>query len=1275
MNEVEISVVIPAYLEAENLRLLLPRLKNILAKLSSSSEIVVADTLEPKDDTPVVCKEQGVVYLNRQGGNTYGDAVRTGIKNAKGKYIVFMDADGSHDPEFIEKLYAERTAHDVVIASRYVQGGNTDNTFISKLMSLTVNKLFALGLGLPYKDVSNSFKLYNAEQLKNLQLYCNNFDIIEEILYKLKKNKKNLLVKEIPFYFKKRIYGETKRELVKFIFSYARTMFRLRFGNSGNKMTRIPELYSKLKQSSFVRFCIVGTIGVITNLVVFYLTRHYLALSVSLAAVAAFLVAVTQNYYFNHKWTFSFDEQSKPNLFSFIKYAGVNLFSLAVNLIVTNLVLFFAGKGFSESLAQAFGILTGFVLTYVGSSVFIFAKKDNLSLLFKERFVMANRVEYLLKLKNNLFYFFKNEYKVFISFAILFLGLLYLGQVVSVIGNKTILQPVTIEAYNQADQNPESLERFMQLARAGNYTFLKPNLESKQPWTVENVFFKKVLVGMSEKDLKTLKVISVKIGNSDFAYTQDEFLDSWNSVDLNLLKGNLSGKEDVDFKLFESPEALSLPKSHIPVYKSFFGSIINWGGDSTLFLKPLKNALGAWVLVLFLTIFIRVVYLIVRNSSFLESHEQEELRKYIAFSLSIYTSVFCLLLLNIFLKLFYKPNTAGILSQAKLDYVNYFFKSIRPKPVERLQFVLSTVLSPFLVYFSYLWFEKKNFFSKALYKVLFFFNLFLFASVIYLGLAVSGFFFVRDSFFAGFYFRYVYALILFPLCFVFLYYKNPPKSVLLFLKLLGLLAVVTVFSLGIVNLFDGYLPLDLDPVIYPQIQVLSGKNLLAPVTSFYGLYAFFLQPIFQLIGFSVLKFSLVMSSLMLLSFWFLKKMLRRAVENTTIYLLGFLAIVFYTVLATRTMPEYYFQYWPIRFIFPALGFYLITWYLKNKSQLAYFFGILLSAIGVLWNLDVGLVLFLSFLATLVLDAWSNRQSFKEFFKASFLHLLYGGLALILIISFFAIVTHFQSGMWPDLALLLRYQKLFVAGYLNIPMVPPPHTWAIILLVYLIGLLSVAKALAKNEVNYTSKIIFFSCILGLGLFAYYEGQSSDITLFRTSYPAIIVITIFADRLWSELKTHGQLIFGKFVILAFLLFILFSAPFSIIRNLRTYYNFASQAVKNIQLKDSGYLRNVSFIKQNTQANEKVFILASPQQGVYYAQSKTWPAVTVASVADIVFKKDLDTQADFLQNNKNLKVFAVLPLENYDKFDPRLKKIIMEQYKQVLKSEDGMVYFLPK
>jgi hypothetical protein len=375
------------------------------------------------------------------------------------------------------------------------------------------------------------------------------------------------------------------------------------------------------------------------------------------------------------------------------------------------------------------------------------------------------------------------------------------------------------------------------------------------------------------------------------------------------------------------------------------------------------------------------------------------------------------------------------------------------------------------------------------------------------------------------------------------------------------------------------------------------------------------------------------------------------------------------------MPEYYFQYWPIRFIFPALGFYLITWYLKNKSQLAYFFGILLSAIGVLWNLDVGLILFIALMATLILDAWCGKQNIKDFFKKTFWHIVYGALGLILVVGFFAEVTHLQSGMWPDVALLLRYQKLFVSGYLNIPMVPPPHTWTVVLLVYLIGLISVAKDLVKKEVTYQSKIIFFSSILGLGLFAYYEGQSSDITLFRTSYPALIIVIMFVDKLWTELKAKGQLIFGKFLILSFLLFVLFSVPFSLIANLGSYYVFAKDAVKNIKLKDSSYLRNVKFIKQNTQPNERVFILASPQQGVYYTESKTLPVVTVASVADIVFPKDLDVQYNFLQTNKATKVFALMPLENYDKFDPRLKKIIMEQYKQVLKSEDGMVYFLPK
>ncbi len=148
-----------------------------------------------------------VRYICRHNGDAYGDAVRTGLKSARGKYIVFMDADGSHAPEFIVRLMEYRDDFDVVIASRYVKGGATDNPRVLILMSRLINVIYSLVLNLDCKDVSNSFKLYRSQYLKELVLRCNDFDIIEEILFKLKRTRKNLRVKEHPCTFKKRMFG------------------------------------------------------------------------------------------------------------------------------------------------------------------------------------------------------------------------------------------------------------------------------------------------------------------------------------------------------------------------------------------------------------------------------------------------------------------------------------------------------------------------------------------------------------------------------------------------------------------------------------------------------------------------------------------------------------------------------------------------------------------------------------------------------------------------------------------------------------------------------------------------------------------------------------------------------------------------------------------------------------------------------------------------------------------------------------------------------------
>jgi dolichol-phosphate mannosyltransferase len=229
MNNIKLSIIMPCYLEEENLRFLLPRLIKELTMIGDSFEILIIDTMQIMDNTKGICIENKATYIPRENGNNYGDAIRTGIKYARGEYTIFMDADGSHSPEFVHNLYNYKNDYHVVIASRYITGGSTDNNQLLILMSYITNITYSMVLNLQIKDISNSFKLYKTCFLRELNLRCKNFDIVEEILYKIKKNHKNIKILEIPYSFKERMFGHTKRNLFFFIFTYIITIIRLRF--------------------------------------------------------------------------------------------------------------------------------------------------------------------------------------------------------------------------------------------------------------------------------------------------------------------------------------------------------------------------------------------------------------------------------------------------------------------------------------------------------------------------------------------------------------------------------------------------------------------------------------------------------------------------------------------------------------------------------------------------------------------------------------------------------------------------------------------------------------------------------------------------------------------------------------------------------------------------------------------------------------------------------------------------------------------------------------
>lgn len=224
-----LSIVLPAYEEAENLTFLLPNLAMTLETLGVSSEILVVDTAEPRDETAAICSQFGVRHVRRRGGDTYGAAIRTGIADSRGEHVIIMDTDGSHDPEFIATLWAHRTDADVVIASRYVSGGGTDNPWILVVLSRWLNFVFSLLVKLPARDVSNSFRLYDGARVRSLHLTSEHFDIQEEILARLLwEQDPTATIAEVPFTFRARRFGTSKRSLIVFVFAFLGSISRLR---------------------------------------------------------------------------------------------------------------------------------------------------------------------------------------------------------------------------------------------------------------------------------------------------------------------------------------------------------------------------------------------------------------------------------------------------------------------------------------------------------------------------------------------------------------------------------------------------------------------------------------------------------------------------------------------------------------------------------------------------------------------------------------------------------------------------------------------------------------------------------------------------------------------------------------------------------------------------------------------------------------------------------------------------------------------------------------
>lgn len=215
-----ISVVLLAYKEAENLKLLLPKIKNVLDKMHEDYEILVIDSAVATDNTKFVCKDFDAKYISQEEP-FYAGAFRTSIKYASKDKILVLDADGSHNPKDIPSINKKfEEGYDIVIGSRYVNNGKTNDSKLSIVMSKLLNGVMRPCIGVKAKDISTSYRLYDAKQLKIVNLRRNNYDVLQEVILRMKINNKNLKIGEVPIEFNKRMFGESKRHTIKFICGY-----------------------------------------------------------------------------------------------------------------------------------------------------------------------------------------------------------------------------------------------------------------------------------------------------------------------------------------------------------------------------------------------------------------------------------------------------------------------------------------------------------------------------------------------------------------------------------------------------------------------------------------------------------------------------------------------------------------------------------------------------------------------------------------------------------------------------------------------------------------------------------------------------------------------------------------------------------------------------------------------------------------------------------------------------------------------------------------------
>lgn len=615
----------------------------------------------------------------------------------------------------------------------------------------------------------------------------------------------------------------------------------------------------------------------------------------------------------------------------------------------------------------------------------------------------------------------------------------------------------------------------------------------------------------------------------------------------------------------------------------------------------------------------------------------------------------------------------------------------KPEPIERSIYLTSVFLSPFLTLgFN---FYIKRFLNKVALRTdlnvycnaVSAFLILLFGILGWIGLDRVDYWYISNNFY------YVHPLISVCIMAVLMVCLlkfnlgeskvNKNKIPLIILNILSGLFILLVF---LINIFDmnsiiGEKSLvnfnHFDAVFYSMSQVFMGKAVLINFANQYGLYPHFLEPIFQIIGLNVLNFSIVMGFLAALCFGFIFLFFKKSIDNWLIGFLGFTSILYFSYFFGSSLPgppDPYFQYVPIRFLFPTVLIYLSFCYFQNNSKKIYYSLHALCSLAYLWNTETGILVFFAWLITLIYVELFNSD-YKTALKNIGKHIVIAGLSLAVVILSYYLYTYVRYGATPTFN--FEYQKIFYTmGFFMLPM-PKIHPWNLIAITYLLGLSYCARALLLKKENARVKTIFLLSILGIGIFSYYQGRSHDFGLVGVWYPAVILAVIFTDSLYKTIKTNKK-DYINLTVFCFLIYFLSSSFFSLISSYDYNSNIINTAFAQMSSKEPNFIRdNVNLIKKHTKAGDKILIL-SYTSGAYFAETQTLSALDIPSFGEMFLKKDLTFVEQAIKETKVDKVFFDSTFSTMGTTEGHANVLAeLEKNYRIKDSNKWMLYLIPK